>query len=271
MFVSRGLRTSLLLSAIMCFSVVAHADDSEIQQVSSSQNDSTYQGWAKAPSGHKGLAQAHTLVFDSMGRAIMAWQDDPNGLMQIYVMRFENGAWRALGPEADNKNGISNTKTASHRPKLAVDRHGRIIASWLTFRAAGKWSLRAKRFDSQVWHDLAPSGSTNLDVNYTPDVLDHWLSFDATGHVVATWIAKTLDGSMRTHSRRFEGGKWVTMHSKTQTIADFAPQKVTRQTDGKSNAKSNVKSNVKSRRPTAKNKTCVGTAVPCNTIYAELH
>ena len=63
------------------------------------------------------------------GQPIVAWEDTSRGPTEIYVARYDGGAWVEVSPGSARGGGISNSSANSLRP-VARYVAGRLCVAW---------------------------------------------------------------------------------------------------------------------------------------------
>ena len=86
------------------------------------------------------LASSASLGFDSQGRAVVAWNQGPDGARKVRAARWDGGRWVSLG-------GILNAdpRADTDHASLAAGRGG-VLVAWRELEA-GHWRLKVRRIE----------------------------------------------------------------------------------------------------------------------------
>lgn len=156
-------------------------------------------------SNNRGRSVTPALVAGPDGRAYLAWSDDSSGNTEIYVRRWDGGAWVEIGGSASG-GGISNSKGESESPAVALDGDAPIVVWEDT--SGGDSEIYARRWDGQAWAEMGKGSATgggisrNQKDSYQPAVAV------AAGVPFVAW-ADGIGGETEIFVRRFNGSKWV--------------------------------------------------------------
>ncbi len=162
-------------------------------------------------------SQFSRIAYDVLGQAVVAWQDvdDVNGDADIYVRRFEAGAWAEMAASGTGS-GISTTlNNSSTGPSVEINPvGGQPGVAWVEF-SLGDFEIFFREFDpaalpAATWVERANSGqgqgvSGNGGVSLQPS-----LAFDAAGQPVIAW-ADNSSGNYEIYVRGFNiaANAWV--------------------------------------------------------------
>ncbi len=161
-------------------------------------------------------SQFSRIAYDVLGQAVVAWQDvdDVNGDADIYVRRFEAGAWAEMAASGTGS-GISTTlNNSSTGPSVEINPvGGQPGVAWVEF-SLGDFEIFFREFDpaalpAATWLQRASSGqnqgvSGNGGVSLQPS-----LAYDPAGQPVIAW-ADNSSGNYEIYVRRFNiaGNTW---------------------------------------------------------------
>jgi hypothetical protein len=95
------------------------------------------------------------VVADDFGRPYVAWQDDANGNVEIYLLFWDGSEWQELDGSASG-GGISNNAGTSRRPAIAMDEYNRPYVAWED-DSSGNWQIYVKRWNGTSWQSLGPT------------------------------------------------------------------------------------------------------------------
>jgi Ca2+-binding RTX toxin-like protein len=175
-------------------------------------------------SGGVNLAVEPSVATDAAGHPIVAWADARNGNFEIYVLRHDGSAWRALGGSAAG-GGVSATAGSSRQPALTFDASGAPVVAWIETASNGTSDVRVARYDAgtQAWVALGSSlSATGISGTGMADGVQ---LVDTTAGLVAVWLDGS-SGTTQVFARRFDGSNWVAMGSASGSGVSAAPTAV---------------------------------------------
>ena len=130
-------------------------------------------GWVEVGAGsaargggisqNPGSSDHPSPAIGSDGTAVVAWQDNSSGNLEIYVRRWNGSAGVEMGPGSASGGGISDTTSRSTEPRVAVAADGRLVVVWMESAseyASGK--IYVKGWDGSAWVELG-AGSASGD------------------------------------------------------------------------------------------------------------
>ncbi|NKE71961.1 IPT/TIG domain-containing protein [Candidatus Manganitrophus noduliformans] len=153
-------------------------------------------GIAVAAGGHSELSPQ--IVPDGAGGAILAWQDDRNGKIDVYAQRVDaNGAvqWAAGGV------AVSNAAANKIFFRLIPDGAGGAVLVWQDDRG-GDWDLYAQRINrngSVRWSAAGVAVSIAANTQGAPQLVS-----DGTGGAIVVW-QDDRDGAWDVYAQRVNG------------------------------------------------------------------
>ena len=153
-------------------------------------------------------SQFSDIAYDVTGRAVVAWQDvdTANGDADIFVRRFDAGAWQELAGSATGS-GVSQNNSSSTGPSVEINPlTGQPGVAWVDF-SLGDFEIFFREFDpaavpAPAWVQRANSGQNQGVSNNTGVSLQPSLAYDALGRPVIAWADNT-SGNYEIYVRRF--------------------------------------------------------------------
>ncbi|MBI4575862.1 MAG: hypothetical protein HY722_06320 [Planctomycetes bacterium] len=163
-------------------------------------------------SGTTGHALRPRVAVDSMGRAVVAWNELETGsrTLQVYLRRWSGTAWDALGGSA-SVGGLSRTSDHAEAVTLALDATGNPVVAWEQ-TIPGSWpryrQVYLRRWTGSAWEELGGS-ATGGGVSATPGQSQMpSVVVDSLGRPVVAW----LEGDPRSREvrlARWDGRAWT--------------------------------------------------------------
>ncbi len=153
-------------------------------------------------------SQFSDIAYDALGQPVVAWQDvdAANGDADIFVRRFEAGAWVELAGSATGS-GVSANNSSSTGPSVEINPlTGQPGVAWVDF-SLGDFEIFFREFDpaavpAPAWVQRANSGQNQGVSNNTGVSLQPSLAYDALGRPVIAWADNT-SGNYEIYVRRF--------------------------------------------------------------------
>jgi len=150
------------------------------------------------------LAYAPALA-PNAGLPVVAWQDAADGDPEIYVRRFQAGAWAQLAGSATT-GGVSNNGTTSTDPSVAINPvTGQPGVAWVDFQL-GDFEIFFREFDGAAWQQFVSSGAGQGLSNNGGRSLTPSLTYDATGRPIVAWSDDT-GGNEEIYVRRLNAAR----------------------------------------------------------------
>jgi hypothetical protein len=132
------------------------------------------------------------IVSDSLGGAIMAWQDTRSGNADIYTQRIDasgHALWATGGVAVCTATGNQTV------PQLINDGTGGAIITWGDYRSLAGYDVYARRVDADgnvLWADNGVAISTGTGNQQTPHIVP-----DGVGGAIITWYdTRGADGDV---------------------------------------------------------------------------
>jgi len=137
--------------------------------------------------GAVGDSSLPTLVIDSLGRPVVAWEWHQGSRQNICVKAFDGTAWVELGAGSASSYCLNGSTSKGTKPALAVAPGGVIYAAW---RDAGSGipQVYAKKWDGAAWGPLDVSSASSGGVSSASLGIDALaLAADSLGNPVIAW------------------------------------------------------------------------------------
>jgi hypothetical protein len=141
-------------------------------------------------------ANSPSLTLDTSGKPVVAWYEYDGTSFNIYVKRWNAGAWSLVGL---NPLDVEPNKTAD-RPSLALDSSNNPVVAWREVD-----NIYVKRFDGNTWN-LVGTGPLNINIGFS--TLSSSLVLDKTNNPVVAWIEGDKV-SYNLYVKRWNGSAWV--------------------------------------------------------------
>ena len=157
-------------------------------------------GARSANPGNTG-ATLPSLAVDADGSAYVAWEEGDGSTTNVYVERWQGGAWQRVGGAISAVAGA----TAAHDPSLAVAADGSPVLAWDEFDG-DVVNIYVDRWDGNAWRAIgealsAVGGTTSVDA---PS-----LALDAAGSPTVAWGEYDTGFSDHPiHVARWDGQSW---------------------------------------------------------------
>lgn len=151
-------------------------------------------------SNNSGNSEGISIVLDTSGYPVVAWDDDSSGNDEIYIKRWNGSSWVEIGAGSATGSGISNTAGGSHIPSVAIYQ-GNPIVTW----QEGAGIVYVRRWNGSSWINVgSPFGGS---IAYGPKI-----AVDGAGDPVVAW--ENYNGSnYQLYVRKWNGSSWVEMGS----------------------------------------------------------
>ena len=151
-----------------------------------------------------------SLVIDSSGKPVVAWQQASGGRWEIYLKRWDGSAWVEIGGSA-TAGGISNNAGGSVFPSLVLDANDNPVVAWAQ-DLNGSWDpdqIYLRRWDGSAWVEVGGSASGRGISNSDGRSLCPSLVLDASGNPVVAWHDDTSEEDWEIYLKRWNGTDWV--------------------------------------------------------------
>ena len=166
-------------------------------------------------------ADSPSLTVDSTGALVVAFtylttiDDEAAGTTDIYVTRWNDSAWVAVGPAVPSgpgsagnggAGGVSNSDGGSFNPSLAAGPSGHLALAWEEDPGDGSTAVLVRRWNGVTWQELGGSatGSGFTDasgLNLLPQI-----AVDPDGRPVVAWQALlSFENPAQVFVRRWNG------------------------------------------------------------------
>ena len=156
-------------------------------------------------SNNKGDSRFVDLHVAANGQAFAAWTDSSAGNSEVYLRQWDGNAWVGLAGSASG-GGISNTKTRSGRPALALS-EGLPTVAWAETDTVGEIYLR--RYNGSAWVEVGNHSASNGGVSNTPeDSFYATLIYSDGGKPYVAWYDE-VGGQREVYAATLEGNEWV--------------------------------------------------------------
>jgi len=160
-------------------------------------------------SKNNGTSRYPSLAIGPDGKPVVAWHDDSSGNAEIYVKRWDGGAWVTMGANSASGGGISKNNGASIFPSLAIDPDGRPMVAWED-DSSGNWEIYVKRWNGSAWEEMAGSASGGGISQNSGHSEDPSLAIGPDGAPVIAWDDSS-SGNWEIYVKRWNGSAWVRM------------------------------------------------------------
>jgi hypothetical protein len=160
--------------------------------------------WAENPS----------LALDSAGNPVVAWgHADVQGIgLQIYVKRWNGGAWVAYGNSATAEEGIGGPGSHGSHPSVALDASDNPVVAWHEYNlsSAGLGEIYVKRWNGSAWVGLGGSDTgSGISASGGTGARFPSLVLDAAGNPAVAWQQGALFTSDEVYYKRWNGSSWI--------------------------------------------------------------
>ena len=156
-------------------------------------------------SNNKGDSRFVDLHVAANGQAFAVWTDSSAGNSEVYLRQWDGNAWVGLAGSASG-GGISNTKTRSGRPALALS-GGLPTVVWAETDTVGEIYLR--RYNGSAWVEVGNHSASNGGVSNTPgDSFYATLIYSDGGKPYVAWYDE-VGGQREVYAATLEGNEWV--------------------------------------------------------------
>jgi len=154
------------------------------------------------------------VATDSSGKAIVCWQSQWEGAIDIYVKRWNGSAWVEMGTGSASGAGIiSDTVWESGFPAIGTDADGKPIICWnaVGFTAGEDVEIYVKRWNGSAWVEMgAGSGEGGGISNNSGESAYPVIATGPDGNPIICWEDDS-DGLVNIYVKRWNGSAWVEM------------------------------------------------------------
>ncbi|UCF04173.1 MAG: T9SS type A sorting domain-containing protein [bacterium] len=143
-------------------------------------------------------------VSDGSGGAVVAWRDERDGNMDVYVQRIDSSGavqWAA--------NGVAICTAADTQSDIVLvsdGNHGAIM-TWTDHRAGTEsdiYTQRVNQYGATTWSANGVPVCTATDYQYTPQIIP-----DGGGGAIITWMDYRSGGATDIYAQRVDPGGWM--------------------------------------------------------------
>ena len=125
---------------------------------------------------------------------VVAWRDDSSGTWQIYVRRWNGGAWVEMGGSASG-GGISNTVGPCYWPSVAIGPDGAPLVAWID-DSSGSLEVYVRRWNGLAWEEMGAGSAAGSGISGSVDnVYSTSLAVGPDNTPVVAWGAADSDHS----------------------------------------------------------------------------
>jgi hypothetical protein len=148
-------------------------------------------------------AASPSLALDGGGNPVLAVSEDTAGISVVYVRRWQNGTWVAVGSALNADTNDDNFDTDGIEPSLALDSLGNPVVAWSEISGIdGVRRLYVWRWTGVRWQSL---GSLIV----TGDTRHPSLAIDNFNNPIVAWQDYSGGVNYDIYVRRFNGSTWV--------------------------------------------------------------
>lgn len=162
--------------------------------------------------GNTGDSDCSDIAIGSDNLPIVVWQDDSNGDNdEIYIRKFNGTIWEEIGAGSASGNGISNTKTASWHPKIALDSAGFPIVTWMEYDYSNTSSkIFVKQWNGVEWQEMGAGSASGNGISGDKIIIAGYptITMDNEGNPYIAWSGKCGE-NMDIFIRHWDGTQWV--------------------------------------------------------------
>ncbi|MBI5635245.1 MAG: DUF1565 domain-containing protein [Nitrospirae bacterium] len=152
------------------------------------------------------------VAMNSIGGALIAWQQKDGANWQIFKSEFRNNAWSHPASLSDN---VSPNGTDAINPRAAMDGSGNALIAWQQQDSAN-WQIFKSEFRGGSW--AHPSTLSNNISPDSSDAANPQVAMDNSGNALAVWEQK--DGAnWQVFKSEFRSGSWTVPSSLTDNAS----------------------------------------------------
>ena len=117
--------------------------------------------------GGLGSPERPSLAIDPDGKPIVAWEGNLSMSREIYVKRWNGSSWIEMGTGSASGGGISNNKTNSASPSLAIGPGGAPVVAWED-RYEDQGRIYVRRWNGSAWVEMGAGSATADGIGSNP-------------------------------------------------------------------------------------------------------
>ena len=163
-------------------------------------------------SNNSGNSSCPSIVVNSMGYPVVAWQDTSGGDWEIYIKQWNGTAWVEIGSGSASGGGVSNNSGDSNVSQgifFALDNSDNPILTWED-TSSGNREIYLKQWNGSSWIELAGSSSGGGISNDSSTSRDPAICTDNDGNPMVIW-RDTTNGE--TYIKKWNGSAWIEIGS----------------------------------------------------------
>ncbi len=158
-------------------------------------------------SATSGDAISPTAAVAPDGTPYVAWQDDSDGLPQIYVRRWDGETWEAVGSGSASGNGISHSGAGARAPVLAIAPNGTPCVAWHD-ADDGDAEIYVRCWNGEDWEEIGAGSASGGGISDNAGESRHpTLAFAPDNMPYVAWHDDS-DGDTEIYVRRWNGEDW---------------------------------------------------------------
>ncbi len=157
-------------------------------------------------SGGAELSSDPSLAIGPDGIPVVSWQVLSNNNWEIYARRWNGSSWVEMGMGSASGGGISNNKTGSYSPSLAIGLDGAPVVAWSdhTEEAA---RIFVRRWNGSAWVEVGAGSATTVGIGNNDDSAHSpSLAIGPDNSPIVAWESRI---HMRVFVKRFNGATWA--------------------------------------------------------------
>ncbi|MBN2025617.1 MAG: hypothetical protein JW854_02475, partial [Actinobacteria bacterium] len=143
------------------------------------------------------------IISDGSGGAIVAWEDNRNGLDDIYAQRVDPSGtpqWTTNGVELRGT-GVAN---AAENPCITSDGSGGAIVGWRDYRSISRWDIYAQRVDSSGITQWTDNGVELRGTGVANNASSPRITSDGSGGAIVAWSDLRSGSKYEIYARRVD-------------------------------------------------------------------
>ncbi len=161
-------------------------------------------------SGNDGDSYSPSLAIAPDGTVVVAWADESEDDVEIYVRRWNGAAWVEMGSGSASGGGISDNDGDSWSPSLALGPDGMPIVAW-DDESKDDGEIYVRRWNGSSWVEMGSGSASGGGISMNSGFSAYpSLAVNSYGTPIIAWEDDT-GGDADIYIRRWNGSSWVVM------------------------------------------------------------